>query len=42
MAQKLREFGYEEVYALEGGFDAWQQAGYPDVPRLGGMDELPA
>ena len=42
MALKLRELGYEAVYALEGGFNAAQQAGYPEVPKLGGLDELPA
>ncbi len=25
----LRKAGLEEVYSLEGGFDAWQQAGLP-------------
>jgi rhodanese-related sulfurtransferase len=29
MAKKLREAGLTEVYNLEGGFDAWRQAGLP-------------
>lgn len=40
MAQKLQEIGYREVYALEGGFNAWTQAGYPEAAKAaGGMDE---
>ncbi|PYI58134.1 MAG: hypothetical protein DMC59_09205 [Verrucomicrobia bacterium] len=29
MAQKLREHGYKNVWALQGGFRAWQNAGLP-------------
>ncbi len=29
IAKKLREAGLTEVYNLEGGFDAWRQAGLP-------------
>lgn len=27
MAQQLRDAGFAEAYALQGGFDAWQAAG---------------
>jgi hydroxyacylglutathione hydrolase len=30
-ASLLRRAGFMEVVALRGGFDAWQQAGYPVV-----------
>ncbi|PYV63857.1 MAG: hypothetical protein DMG95_05725 [Acidobacteria bacterium] len=29
MAQRLRELGYANAYALQGGFQAWQNAGLP-------------
>jgi rhodanese-related sulfurtransferase len=29
LAQELRERGYEQVWALKGGFDAWQNEGLP-------------
>ena len=29
MAQKLRDFGYKDAWALEGGFDAWSDAALP-------------
>jgi len=29
LAQKLHELGYEKVWALKGGFDAWENAGLP-------------
>ncbi|PYV84091.1 MAG: hypothetical protein DMG93_06145 [Acidobacteria bacterium] len=29
MAQKLQQHGYKDVWALEGGFQAWQNAGLP-------------
>jgi rhodanese-related sulfurtransferase len=29
LAQKLRERGYQNVWALQGGFDAWRNAGMP-------------
>ncbi len=32
MAQFLREQGYQ-AYALEGGLDAWLDAGYPTDPK---------
>ena len=32
MALRLRELGFEEAYALTGGFDAWKEAGHPVEP----------
>jgi rhodanese-related sulfurtransferase len=29
LVQKLQERGYKDVWALQGGFDAWQDAGLP-------------
>jgi rhodanese-related sulfurtransferase len=29
LAQKLRDRGYKNVWALKGGFHAWQNAGFP-------------
>jgi len=29
LAQKLQEHGYQNVWALQGGFGAWQNAGFP-------------
>jgi rhodanese-related sulfurtransferase len=29
LAQTLRERGYENVWALQGGFDAWREADLP-------------
>jgi rhodanese-related sulfurtransferase len=29
VAQVLKEQGFKDVYALKGGFDAWQEAAYP-------------
>jgi rhodanese-related sulfurtransferase len=29
VAQILKDKGFKQVYALEGGFDAWQEAKYP-------------
>jgi rhodanese-related sulfurtransferase len=29
LAQKLLDRGYINVWALQGGFHAWQNAGYP-------------
>jgi rhodanese-related sulfurtransferase len=29
VAQKLRENGYKNAFALRGGFNAWAAAGYP-------------
>jgi rhodanese-related sulfurtransferase len=36
--RKLRKAGIAEVYSLEGGFDAWKQAGLPvsQKPNRGG------
>jgi len=31
--QILRQHKYPNVYALEGGFDAWRNAGYPLEPK---------
>jgi rhodanese-related sulfurtransferase len=28
VAEELLRHGYQHVYALEGGFDAWRDAGY--------------
>jgi rhodanese-related sulfurtransferase len=33
VALQLREQGFENAYALEGGFDAWQAAGSPVEPK---------
>jgi len=33
LAQKLREQGYKNVWALKGGFDAWRNAGLPVVSK---------
>jgi len=29
LVQKLQEYGYKDVWALEGGFDAWRNAAMP-------------
>jgi rhodanese-related sulfurtransferase len=29
VARKLMGMGYDKVYALLGGWDAWKQAGFP-------------
>jgi rhodanese-related sulfurtransferase len=29
VAQFLLDHGYQHVYALKGGFDAWEALGYP-------------
>jgi rhodanese-related sulfurtransferase len=43
VALRLRELGFDESYALAGGFDAWRAAGYPierkeagEQPPVGG------
>ncbi len=44
MAQRLRELGFENSFALLGGFDAWREAGYPleRMPeQFGGRPEAP-
>jgi rhodanese-related sulfurtransferase len=33
VAQALSEHGFVDIHALSGGFDAWQQAGYPLEPK---------
>lgn len=33
VAQALREHGFADIHTLSGGFDAWQQAGYPLEPK---------
>jgi rhodanese-related sulfurtransferase len=33
VAQQLRDQGFTEAYALEGGFDAWQAEGGPVEPK---------
>jgi rhodanese-related sulfurtransferase len=33
LALKLQERGYKDVYALQGGFDAWRKAGMPMEPK---------
>jgi rhodanese-related sulfurtransferase len=34
VALQLRERGFTEAYALLGGFDAWQSAGFPVEPMV--------
>jgi rhodanese-related sulfurtransferase len=29
LAQKLQQRGYKDVWALQGGLQAWQKAGFP-------------
>jgi len=29
VALRLKELGFERVFALKGGWDAWVQGGYP-------------
>jgi rhodanese-related sulfurtransferase len=33
LAQNLRERGYGHVWALEGGLEAWEDAGLPLAPK---------
>jgi rhodanese-related sulfurtransferase len=33
VALSLMENGWKNVHPLYGGFDAWQQAGYPVEPK---------
>jgi rhodanese-related sulfurtransferase len=40
VAQRLNELGFDETYALQGGFDAWVEAGYP-VQTKGGFEAQP-
>lgn len=34
-AARLRELGFEEIFALEGGFEAWRDGQYPLEMRSG-------
>lgn len=36
MAQELANRGWTDVHPLAGGFDAWQRAHYPVVPKTDG------
>ena len=36
MAQVLLDNGFESVRALQGGFDAWKEAGMPVEGKTGG------
>jgi 3-mercaptopyruvate sulfurtransferase SseA len=38
VAQELMARGWKDVRPLKGGFDAWQQAGYPTEPK---RDRIP-
>jgi len=33
LAQRLLDHGFKNVHPLYGGFDAWQEAGYPIEPK---------
>jgi 3-mercaptopyruvate sulfurtransferase SseA len=33
VAQQLRDRGFTQAYALQGGFDAWQEAGGQVEPK---------
>jgi len=33
VALKLMEIGYTRVYAVKGGWAAWEKAGYPVEPK---------
>jgi rhodanese-related sulfurtransferase len=35
VAQELMNSGFDKVYVLKGGFDAWKEAGYPVEPKPG-------
>jgi len=41
VAQELRDQGFTEVYALQGGFDAWKKAGGPVEPKGGTENATP-
>ena len=36
MALRLRALGFPRAFALQGGFAAWMEAGYPTEPLVGG------
>ena len=42
MAQELANRGWTDVHALLGGFDAWQRAHYPVVPKGDDEDRIEA
>jgi rhodanese-related sulfurtransferase len=33
VARKLIEKGYTRVFALKGGWNGWEDAGYPTAPK---------
>jgi len=33
VARQLIERGFAKVYALKGGWNAWEKAGYPTEPK---------
>jgi rhodanese-related sulfurtransferase len=33
VARQLIEWGFTKVYALKGGWNAWEKAGYPTEPK---------
>ncbi|MHB8066302.1 MAG: rhodanese-like domain-containing protein [Desulfobaccales bacterium] len=33
MARKLYELGLKQVFALKGGWNEWEKAGYPTEPK---------
>jgi 3-mercaptopyruvate sulfurtransferase SseA len=33
VAQTMQENGFEHVQVLKGGWKAWQEEGYPTVPK---------
>ncbi len=39
VARHIKDLGYEDVYVLKGGFDAWEDAEGPDEPKEDG-DEV--
>lgn len=36
IARHIQDLGYQQVYVLKGGFDAWQDAEGPDEPKEDG------
>ncbi len=36
MAERLEQLGFPETYALQGGYDAWVEAGLPTVSKYEG------
>jgi rhodanese-related sulfurtransferase len=33
VARQLIELGFTKAYALKGGWNAWEKAGYPTAPK---------